>query len=75
MESGISAAGDTARRARRSVGHPAMIRVTQKPNTESADSYDLVYKRMISKLDFSDFSSSISMEEMKFTTAVPTKYI
>lgn len=39
------------------------------------DAYDLVYKRMISKLDFSDFSSSISMEEMKFTTAVPTKYI
>lgn len=39
------------------------------------DTYDAVYKKMISKLDFSDFSSSISMEEMKFTTAVPTKYI
>lgn len=38
------------------------------------DTYDLVYKKMISKVSFSQFSSSISMEEMKFTTAVPTKY-
>ena len=42
------------------------------PNIEV---YDTVYKRMISKLEFSDFNSSISMEEMKFTTAVTTKYI
>lgn len=39
------------------------------------ETYDIVYKKMISKLSFSDFSSSISMEEMKFTTAVPTKYL
>ena len=39
------------------------------------DNYDEVYKTMISKLEFSDISSSISMEEMKFTTAVPTRYL
>lgn len=38
------------------------------------DTYDLVYKRMISRLDFSEINSSISMEELKFTTAVPTGY-
>ena len=39
------------------------------------DHYDEVYKTMISKLEFSDISSSISMEYMKFTTAVPTRYL
>jgi Lrp/AsnC family transcriptional regulator len=37
--------------------------------------FDEVYKRMISKIEFSDISSAISMEEMKFTTAVPTRYM
>lgn len=37
--------------------------------------YDTVYKSMIAALDFSQISSSISMEELKFTTAVPTKYL
>lgn len=37
--------------------------------------YDEVYKGMISKLEFSDMTSSISMEEMKFTTAIPTRYL
>ncbi|TCO70091.1 Lrp/AsnC family transcriptional regulator [Rhodovulum euryhalinum] len=37
--------------------------------------YDLVYKKMIERLDFSQINSSISMEELKFTTAVPTKYL
>lgn len=37
--------------------------------------YDQVYKRMIAELDFSTVNSSISMEELKFTTAVPTKYL
>lgn len=37
--------------------------------------YDGVDKRMISQLDFSDISASISMEESKYTTAVPTNYI
>ncbi|WP_417718983.1 Lrp/AsnC family transcriptional regulator [Salipiger sp.] len=38
-------------------------------------SYDAVYKRMIEKLEFSQVNSMISMEELKFTTAVPTKYL
>jgi Lrp/AsnC family transcriptional regulator len=33
--------------------------------------YDAVYKRMIDRVDFSDVSSSFSMEELKYTTAVP----
>lgn len=37
--------------------------------------YDQVYKRMIAELEFSTVNSSISMEELKFTTAVPTKYL
>jgi Lrp/AsnC family transcriptional regulator len=39
------------------------------------DTYDAVYQRLIGILEFSDFSSSIAMEEMKFTTAVPTTYM
>ncbi len=39
------------------------------------DHYDEVYNGMISKLEFSDMTSSISMEEMKFTTAIPTRYL
>lgn len=39
------------------------------------DIYDQVYKNLISRLEFSDLSSSIAMEEMKFTTALPTKYM
>jgi Lrp/AsnC family transcriptional regulator len=39
------------------------------------DTYDAVYQRLISMLEFSDFSSSIAMEEMKFTTALPTSYM
>jgi Lrp/AsnC family transcriptional regulator len=39
------------------------------------ESYDAVYQRLISRLEFSDISSSIAMEEMKFTTAVPTNYL
>lgn len=37
--------------------------------------YDDVYRRMIDQLEFSDINSSIAMEELKFTTAVPTKYL
>ncbi|WP_029002549.1 Lrp/AsnC family transcriptional regulator [Azorhizobium doebereinerae] len=39
------------------------------------DTYDAVYKRLISRLEFSNLSSSLAMEEMKFTTAVPTSYM
>jgi Lrp/AsnC family transcriptional regulator len=42
------------------------------PNIEA---YDAVYKRLINQLEFSDITSSIAMEEMKFTTAVPTDYM
>jgi len=37
--------------------------------------YDVVYQRMIEEVEFSTVNSSISMEELKFTTAVPTKYL
>jgi Lrp/AsnC family transcriptional regulator len=37
--------------------------------------YDQVYKRMIARLEFRDISSSISMEDMKYTTAVPLDYL
>jgi Lrp/AsnC family transcriptional regulator len=39
------------------------------------DAYDVVYKRMIDEIEFATVNSSISMEELKFTTAVPTKYL
>lgn len=39
------------------------------------DAYDMVYKRLIERLEFFDVSSSIAMEEMKFTTALPTSYL
>ncbi|AJY45640.1 Lrp/AsnC family transcriptional regulator [Martelella endophytica] len=39
------------------------------------ETYDQVYKNLISRLEFSDINSSIAMEEMKFTTALPTKYM
>lgn len=33
--------------------------------------FDSVYKRMIDRVDFADVSSSFSMEELKYTTAIP----
>lgn len=39
------------------------------------DAYDVVYQRMIDEVEFTTVNSSISMEELKFTTAVPTKYL
>jgi Lrp/AsnC family transcriptional regulator len=39
------------------------------------DTYDAVYKRLVARLDFRDVTSSIAMEEMKFTTRVPTSYM
>jgi Lrp/AsnC family transcriptional regulator len=39
------------------------------------DAYDAVYKRLINRLEFADVSAAIAMEEMKYTTAVPTHYI
>lgn len=40
----------------------------------SIEAYDAVYKQLIGNVMFTDISSSISMEELKFTTAVPLKY-
>ena len=40
----------------------------------NVDIYDAVYKQLISRLDFTDITSFISMEELKFTTAVPLRY-
>lgn len=37
--------------------------------------YDLIYKRMISEIEFLDVDSSLSMEELKFSHALPTRYI
>jgi len=39
------------------------------------DAYDAVYKRLINRLEFADISSAIAMEEMKYTTAIPTDYL
>ena len=35
------------------------------------DGFDAVYKKLIEMVDFSDVSSSFSMEELKSTTAIP----
>jgi Lrp/AsnC family transcriptional regulator len=40
----------------------------------SVEVYDAVYKQLITRLDFTDITSFIAMEEMKFTTAVPLRY-
>ena len=37
--------------------------------------YDRVYKQMIERLEFNQINSMISMEELKFTTAIPTNYL
>jgi Lrp/AsnC family transcriptional regulator len=40
----------------------------------SVEIYDKVYKQLIARLEFSDVSACISMEEMKFTTAICLDY-
>jgi Lrp/AsnC family transcriptional regulator len=39
------------------------------------ETYDGVYQRLIGNLELSDIGSAIAMEEMKYTTAIPTNYI
>ncbi len=39
------------------------------------EAYDRFYKRLISKIELSDVSSSFAMEQIKFTTALPLDYI
>lgn len=38
-------------------------------------SYDQVYRRLIAGAPLSDVSAGFAMEELKFTTAVPTSYL
>jgi len=37
--------------------------------------YDRFYKELITRVDFSDISSSFAMEEIRYTTALPVDYI
>ncbi len=39
------------------------------------EAYDGFYQRLIKRLEFSNISASIAMEEMKFTTAMPSFYL
>ncbi|MCP3869133.1 MAG: Lrp/AsnC family transcriptional regulator [Gammaproteobacteria bacterium] len=41
----------------------------------SIQEYDQVYQRLIENLEFADISSAFSMETMKTTTSLPTKYL
>jgi Lrp/AsnC family transcriptional regulator len=41
----------------------------------SIESFDQVYKQMVNSLEFTDVSSSFSMEELKYTTAIPVTYV
>ena len=37
--------------------------------------FDVCYKKLITKVDFSDISSSFAMEELKSTTQLPLDYV
>ncbi|WP_254475197.1 Lrp/AsnC family transcriptional regulator [Bartonella sp. B1098] len=39
------------------------------------EAYDLFYKKLISKIDIRDVSSSFAMEQIKYTTELPLNYI
>jgi len=39
------------------------------------DAYDVVYKRLISAVDFQDVSASFALETIKYTTALPLDYL
>lgn len=39
------------------------------------EAYDRFYKRLISRIELSDVSSSFAMEQIKYTTALPLDYI
>ena len=41
----------------------------------SIDGWDAVYRRLIEAVEFSDVSSSFSMEQLKFTTAIPVDHV
>ncbi|MEM8744731.1 MAG: Lrp/AsnC ligand binding domain-containing protein, partial [Pseudomonadota bacterium] len=37
--------------------------------------YDKFYKKLISRIELSDVSSSFAMEQIKFTTEMPLDYV
>ncbi|WP_210183356.1 Lrp/AsnC family transcriptional regulator [Methylobrevis pamukkalensis] len=39
------------------------------------EAYDSFYKRLISRIDIADVSSSFAMEQIKYTTALPLQYM
>ena len=39
------------------------------------DAYDVVYKRLISTVEFLDVSASFALETIKYTTALPLNYV
>ena len=39
------------------------------------DAYDVVYKRLISTVEFLDVSASFALETIKYTTALPLGYV
>ena len=39
------------------------------------EAYDGIYKTLVEKVEFFDISASVSMETLKATTAVPTRYV
>ena len=39
------------------------------------DAYDVVYKRLISSVEFQDVSASFALETIKYTTALPLTYL
>jgi Lrp/AsnC family transcriptional regulator len=39
------------------------------------DTYDVVYKRLISAVEFQDVSASFALETIKHTTALPLSYV
>lgn len=41
----------------------------------SIDGWDAVYRRLIEAVEFNDVSSSFSMEQLKFTTAIPVDHV
>jgi Lrp/AsnC family transcriptional regulator len=39
------------------------------------EAYDNFYKRLISRIDIADVSTTFAMEQIKYTTAVPLNYV
>ena len=39
------------------------------------DAYDVVYKKLISTVEFQDVSASFALETIKYTTALPLNYV